>query len=143
MILYGEAFLHLWSTLQKIVSLSSTDVEYFTLSEICKLVKRIRHVLKELEDTQNSTEIYQNNSRAIEWANGVSAKLYSRRKRIDIQDHFVNNWAKYQTITLTKIPYNKMKSDLLTTPKDPKPFRNALNDTSILSNLYNAGIWSR
>lgn len=69
--------------------MSSTEDEYLALSEAFKWIAWWRQVSTELNVLQAPTTLFQDNSGAIEWAQGGPAKHHGRRIHIDIQYSYV------------------------------------------------------
>lgn len=71
---FEEEVINTTSQNQKCISLSSMKLEYIALSATCKIICRLRRLLEELGELQNETITWQDNSGAIEWANGGAAR---------------------------------------------------------------------
>ena len=70
------------------VKLSSTDVEYYVLTEVTKEIMYLKQLLETLGLTvKTPILIYENNQQAIDIANNLMIK--SRTKHIDIKLHFI------------------------------------------------------
>lgn len=76
------------SKIQKNLSLSSTEDEYNALAESTVTVAWVKNQQRELNFYQPPTGVAQNNSCAIEWAEGRPAKHLTCRKHIDMKGNY-------------------------------------------------------
>ena len=81
----------LWrSKMQKTVSLSSAEAEYYSASEMAVEIIYLRNLLSSMrlqEDTD--TPVFEGNTACIEWSNHVRGGR-ERAKHIDIRKHFAH-----------------------------------------------------
>jgi len=70
------------SRLQKIVALSTTEVEYVTAIEACKELKWLSDFLKELEE-QGALSLHNDSQSTINLANNLV--YHNRTKHIDVR----------------------------------------------------------
>lgn len=115
-IYYGSAVIYYRSSLQKCVTLSSTEAEYVALSESAKVVVWLRRILNELEIRQDPTAIMQDNSGAIRWASGHPAEDFKRSKHVELRYHYIRDKIVNGEIRIEKISSNDMAADFLTKP---------------------------
>lgn len=80
LIRYGNTVLFAASSVQECVSLSSTDAEYVSLFDCCKIIALLWQVLFGPCCPQGHKLLYQDRSRSIEWATGGIVKSFSRGK---------------------------------------------------------------
>lgn len=128
---YGKAPIYASSSLQKSVSLSSAEAEYVALSEACRVIAWLRQVLNELGIRQNPTNVAQDNTGSISWAEGGAAKHFSRRKQIDLRYHYVIEKVRDGSIRLEKVGTEEMEADFLTKALGPSRFANAIAKTKL------------
>jgi hypothetical protein len=116
-----------WKTsLQKTVSVSSTEAEYKAIYEAGKEVIWIKQIFDELGYSITIPSVfYEDNSSAIHASE--NPVQHSRLKHIDIVYHQIREWVNNNKITLTKIETANQRADALnkaSTPADFKKFRN-------------------
>jgi hypothetical protein len=116
-----------WKTsLQKTVSVSSTEAEYKAIYEAGKEVIWISQILDELNYPISVPSVfYEDNSSAIHASE--NPVQHSRLKHIDIVYHQIREWVNNNKISLTKISTVNQRADALnkaSTPADFKKFTN-------------------
>ena len=105
----------LWrSKMQKTVSLSSAEAEYYSASEMAVEIIYLRNLLANMRLVQKDhTPIYEDNTACIEWSNHVMGGR-ERAKHIDIRKHFAHEAVRNGHMRLYKIPTEYQLVDLLT-----------------------------
>jgi len=107
-----------WKTArQKAVTLSSTEAEYYALSEAAKEAKWHQLLLNELKCNESDvrpTLIHGDNTGALSLAE--NPEHHNRAKHIDIRQHYIRQEVENGSITLAYIPTDKMVADGLTKP---------------------------
>ena len=105
----------LWrSKLQKTVSLSSAEAEYYAASEMAIEIIYLRNLLGNMRLPQlDNTAVFEDNTACIEWANHVIGGR-ERAKHIDIRKHFAHEAVQNGHMRLYKIPTEYQLADLLT-----------------------------
>jgi hypothetical protein len=105
----------LWrSKLQKTVSLSSAEAEYYAASEMAIEIIYLRNLLSNMRLPQkDNTAVFEDNTACIEWSNHVMGGR-ERAKHIDIRKHFAHEAVQNGHMRLYKIPTEFQLADLLT-----------------------------
>lgn len=88
-IILGSAVITINSTIQKCVSLSSTEAEYVTLLEAARVLSWLRNGMKELQIPPDLSRIYWDNSETSEWACKGVAKRFHKRNHVKIRHNLV------------------------------------------------------
>lgn len=128
---YGPAPKYTATCCQKSVSLSSIEAEYMALSETCRVLKCLRHVLTELGITKQFTLICQDDNGTTEWANGGHVRHFSERKHVDIRHSFISEKVKRNEVRLIKVESVEMLSDFLKKPLGLQSFTNTIEAASL------------
>jgi len=128
---YGNAAIHFTSTLQKCVTLSSTEAEYVALSEASKTIVWLRRVLEELGINQGTTEIFEDNAGTFKWTEGHIAEDFRRSKHIDLKYHHVREKVADGQVKLTKVSTSEMIADFLTKPLSSQSIEKAMNSVQV------------
>ena len=98
---------------QRRITLSSTDGEYETLTEICKYLEWLKGLLEELEIYHHDPiEVYQDNKSTITLATGPGT--FKRSKQNLIRYQYVKDLVKDGTIDIVWVPTQDMIADILT-----------------------------
>ncbi|MCO5575579.1 hypothetical protein L7F22_029381 [Adiantum nelumboides] len=101
------------SKLQKIVSLSTTEVEYVALTEFSKeIIWLDRRFLEELGCKQDNCVLYSDSQRAIHLAK--NSAFHSRTKHIELKYRFIRTLLKEGHLKLDKVHTSKNPVDMLT-----------------------------
>lgn len=101
------------------VALSSTESEYYALSETVKEGVWMRRMLRELGiDFSNPTTINEDNQSTI--AIALNPVHHQRTKHIDVRVHFLREHVKSKDIDIVYCPTEEMIADILTKPLPPK-----------------------
>ena len=105
----------LWrSKLQKTVSLSSAEAEYYAASEMAIEIIYLRNLLSNMRLPQkDNTAVFEDNTACIEWSNHVMGGR-ERAKHIDIRKHFAHEAVQNGHMRLYKISTEYQLADLLT-----------------------------
>lgn len=105
----------LWkSKLQKTVSLSSAEAEYYAASEMAIEIIYLRNLLGNMRLPQRAnTAVFEDNTTCIEWSNHVMGGR-ERAEHIDIRKHFAHEAVQNGHMRLYKIPTEYQLADLLT-----------------------------
>ncbi len=104
------------SVKQKIVSGSSTESEYISLSDASKETLWAKNFMNEIGETQENggTLIHQDTSGSIAWAKGNGQ--WKRTKHIDVRYHEVQQLISFGAVGIQYTQTNSMKADLMTKP---------------------------
>lgn len=103
------------SFMQSTVSLSSTDGEYKSASNLCRELMWLRRLLSELKHPQAPTVVCEDNQACIKRAtNPGKPGAHKRSKHIDVQHHYVRECVQDKQITLQYVPTAGMIADMLT-----------------------------
>jgi hypothetical protein len=98
---------------QRRITLSSTDAEYETLTEICKYLEWLKGLLEELEIYHNDPiPVYQDNKSTITLATGPGT--FKRSKQNLIRYQYVKDLVKDGTIEIVWVSTEDMIADVLT-----------------------------
>ena len=105
----------LWrSKMQKTVSLSSAEAEYYAASEMAIEIIYLRNLLGNMRLPQvENPAVFEDNTACNEWANNVMGGR-EREKHIDIRKHFAHEAVQNGHTRLYKIPTEYQLADLLT-----------------------------
>ncbi|KMS64506.1 hypothetical protein BVRB_019590, partial [Beta vulgaris subsp. vulgaris] len=104
-----------WSSRkQKVVALSSTEVEYVALTEVCKELSACRRVISEagVLTLPGPTIIHEDNQSAI--ALSESETTTRRSKHIDVKYHYIREEVKKGAVTVQYIPSAENCADIFT-----------------------------
>jgi hypothetical protein len=114
--LYGGAIT--WkSTRQKAVTVSSTEAEYYGLTNAAKEAAWLRKLLIELQYTGEDiepTHIYGDNQGSL--ALSEDAKAHQRMKHVDVQYHYIRQQVQENRVSLSYIETQRMVADGMTKP---------------------------
>ena len=123
---------------QKIVTQSSSEAEYVTLSEAAKEQKFTQMLLEEIAEVEIPGYIYGDNEASIFLAK--NKQVSNRTKHIDIRQHFIRECVDQGKIELKRVDTKQNKSDILTKNLPVKTFekdgKNIL-DGNILHEVLN------
>jgi len=107
LIMMGNTPTSWFSKLQHCVSTSTTEAEYYSLSECAKHTLWYRNFLNELNIKSNNITIYVDNKATI--YNSENQSINPKSKHIDIRYHHVRDLVNKQLI---KLKYIKSKDNL-------------------------------
>lgn len=100
---------------QKMVSASTCEAEFISVSEAAKEIKWLRQLLEEMhEKIESPTTIYEDNQGCIELVR--DSKFSYRTKHIDTRYKMIRDYARKKIIELVYCPTDEMFADLLTKP---------------------------
>jgi KUP system potassium uptake protein len=98
---------------QPVVSISSTEAEYYALSEAIKEVLWVRQVLNEIGLSLNRpTTVYQDNRSTI--AIALNPIQHQRVKHMDVRVHFLRDHLDKKDAELVWCPTDDMVADIFT-----------------------------
>lgn len=98
---------------QGIVTLSTAEAEYVSISEGCQELTWIQNLCKEFGIDTKDSLIFSDNQSAIALTNG---KCSHRTKHIDVRYHYVRDLVNDGTVTLDYKATNENLADMLTKP---------------------------
>ena len=111
--MFGGAAVVYKTILQRTIALSSTEAEFYALTEAGKLVLYIRHVLKDLNLEQiNPTTIYEDNRGCLQMTKAL--KPTKRTRHVDSRFFAILDWVQTDQIQVEKINTTDNASDVLT-----------------------------
>ena len=100
---------------QSTVACSSTESEYYALSETARETVWLRKLLGEMGQEQDSaTTIWEDNQQTIVWA--LDAAHHGRNKHIDVRLHYVRDQVRRNVVKVQYTPTEDQLADLLTKP---------------------------
>ena len=104
------------------VALSPMNAEYYTLTELGKVLMYCRQFVADLGFPQNgSTVIFEDNQPAIDLSN--APQITRKSKHIFIQHHFIRELVQKKLVVIEHLPTASMTADMLTKSLAPKEFR--------------------
>ena len=99
--------------LQRTVALSSTEAEFYALSEAGKLALYVRSILNELGIAQDeATSVYEDNQGCIHLTQ--SQKPTKRTRHVDMRYFAVLDWVEQDLLSIKKISTHDNSADVLT-----------------------------
>ena len=102
--------------MQKSVSLSTAEAEYYAASEMAIEVMYLHSLLANMGFAeQPNTPVYEDNTACIEWGNHVIGGR-ERAKHIDIRKHFAHEVIQNQEMRLIKVDTSLQLADIFTKP---------------------------
>ena len=102
-----------WGTVkQKAVALSTTEAEYYALTEVIKDVAWVRSMLKDFGIQQTTVTVHCDNQSAIALANNPAH--HRSTKHIDLRYHFIRNMVTTKRIVLRYVDTGSQTADILT-----------------------------
>ena len=114
-IFFNGGPVHWFSRKQSLVTLSSTEAEYISLSEAGKEIKWFKMLLEDFNCQQTEPIIVnEDNQSCIRLAS--DEKSVNRSKHIDIKFHFIRDMVANNEIKLVYCPTEDMVADVLTKP---------------------------
>lgn len=98
---------------QSMVALSSTEAEYYSVSQVTQSVLHFRKILRDLRiDVHGPTTIYEDNKSCI--AIAYKPKHHGRTKHFDIKAHFIRDHVEKRDVEIIYCPTELMVADMLT-----------------------------
>ena len=117
-ILFAGAAIDWFSKKQSVVALSSTESEYYSLSEAVRLAKSWRYLFGELMmSPTRATRINEDNQSTIALAH--NPKHNARVKHFDVKAHHIRDEILQGSVTLVYCPTEDMIADILTKALPP------------------------
>ncbi|TPX42459.1 DNA-directed DNA polymerase, partial [Chytriomyces confervae] len=111
---------------QPVVALSSTEAEYYSLSEAVKEALWIRQMLREVDFPLNdATVVHQDNLSTM--AIALNPIQHQRVKHMDVKVHFLRDHLDKEDVTMVHCPTEDMVADMLTKALPPLPHRKFTN----------------
>ena len=115
LIFLGGAAIVYKTILQRTIALSSTEAEFYALSEAGKLVLYIRFVLEDLDMTQKGpTTIYEDNRGCLQMTQAL--KPTKRTRHVETRYFAILEWSQTDQVKIKKIDTADNASDNLTKP---------------------------
>ena len=115
LIMLGGAAIVYKTVLQKTIALSSTEAEFYALTEAGKMILYIRFVLEDLDIPQQyPTIVYEDNKGCLEMTKAL--KPTKRTLHVETRCFAVLDWVQTDTIDVRKIDTSDNSSDVLTKP---------------------------
>ena len=112
-IFFGGAAVVYKTILQRSIALSSTEAEFYAITETGKLVLYIRHVLCDLGmEQEQPTTIYEDNRGCLQMTQAL--KPTKRTRHVDSRYFAILNWVQTDQIMVKKIDTSDNASDVLT-----------------------------
>ena len=100
--------------MQKTVSLSTAEAEYYSASEMAVEVLYLRNLLANMGFPEDiPTPVYEDNTACIEWGNHVIGGR-ERAKHIDIRKHFAHEVIQNGAMRLIKVDTTDQLADIFT-----------------------------
>jgi len=100
------------SRLQKIVALSTREVEYVAATETCKELIWLIDFMKELDKEKVTPSLHSDSQSVIDLTNNPI--YHDRTKHIDVRYHFISILLKDNVLSLVKIHTSQNPTDILT-----------------------------
>lgn len=111
--LYNDSIISWRSSLQKCVSISTTESEYVSASEAVKEMVWLRRLYDELLPNQGAeTSFYMDNMSAIRLVK--NPEFHRRTKHIDVRYHFIREKFNDGLFKLEHVPTDEMIADIFT-----------------------------
>ena len=111
----GGAAIVYKTVLQKTIALSSTEAEFYALTEAGKMILYIRFVLADLDISQQyPTIVYEDNRGCLEMTKAL--KPTKRTRHVETRCFAVLDWVQTDMIDVQKIDTSDNSSDVLTKP---------------------------
>ena len=113
---YNKGLIYWKSKMQKTVSLSTAEAEYYAASEMAIEIIYLRNLLSNMGFPEEpNTPVYEDNTACIEWGNHVIGGR-ERAKHIDIRKHFAHEVIQRQEMRLVKVDTSLQLADIFTKP---------------------------
>ena len=102
--------------MQKTVSLSTAEAEYYSASEMAIEMLYLSNLLANMGFEQApDTPVYEDNAACIEWGNHVICGR-ERAEHIDIRKHFAHETTQNHQMRLIKVETSSQLADIFTKP---------------------------
>jgi hypothetical protein len=113
---YNKGLIYWRSKMQKTVSISTAEAEYYAASEMAIEVLYLRNLLANMGFPEEpNTPVYEDNTACIEWGNHVIGGR-ERAKHIDIRKHFAHEVIQNQEMRLIKVDTSLQLAEIFTKP---------------------------
>ena len=115
---YSKGLIYWKSKMQKTVSLSTAEAEYYAASEMAFEIIYLHNLLSNMGFPEKpNTPEYEDNTACIEWGNHVIGGR-ERAKHIDIRKHFAHKVIQRQEMRLVKVDTTgtRQLADIFTKP---------------------------
>ena len=113
---YNKGLIFWKSKMQKTVSLSTAEAEYYAASNMAIEIIYLRNLLSNMGFPEEpNTPVYEDNTACIEWGNHVIGGR-ERAKHIDIRKHFAHEVIQREEMRLVKIDTSLQLADIFTKP---------------------------
>ena len=113
---FNKGTIYWRSKMQKSVSLSTAEAEYYAASEMAIEILYLRNLLANMGFAElPNTPVYEDNTACIEWGNHVIGGR-ERAKHIDIRKHFAHEVIQNQEMRLIKVDTANQLADIFTKP---------------------------
>jgi hypothetical protein len=108
-----------WSSKkQSMVALSSTEAEYYSVSQVVQSALHFRNILRDLDVViENPVKIYEDNKSCI--AIAYKPKHHGRTKHFDIKAHFIRDHVERKDVDIVYCPTELQVADMLTKALPP------------------------
>ena len=124
---YNKCIVQWRSKLQKTISLSTAEAEYYAVSEMAIEIIYLCNLLKNMGFTQDpNIQVYEDNTTCIKWGNQV-IRGRERAKHIDLRKHFAHETIQNRHMQLIKIDTSHQLADLFTKALPPAQFLACIN----------------
>jgi hypothetical protein len=111
---YNKSIVTWRSKLQKTISLSTAEAEYYAVSEMAIEIIYLRNLLRNMGFPQNDdTPVYEDNTACIEWGNHIIGGR-ERAKHIDIRKHFAHEVIQNRHMRLHRVSTSGQLADIFT-----------------------------
>ena len=117
------------STLQSLVAMSTTEVEYMAVAEATKEALWLKGLVKELGLNQGGVQLHCDSQSAIYLAK--HQVYHARTKHIDVRFHKIRELTVTREIILEKIDTLENAANLLTKPVPTSKFKHCLDFISV------------
>lgn len=114
LLMYGNAVIEACSSLQKRISLTSTEAEFIAFSKAAKTVLWLRSALIERDIDQEPRKVFQDNRESTEWASGRAGRYFIKRKHIYIGHYYIMSLVEEWQINMIPVSSENMKADIPT-----------------------------
>ena len=119
---YNKGIIYWKSKMQKTISLSTAEAEYYAASEMAIKIIYLRNLLSNMGFPEKpNTPVYEDNTACIEWGNHVIGGR-ERAKHIDIRKHFAHEVIQREEMRLVKIDTSLQLANLFTKPLQYQQF---------------------
>lgn len=100
LLIFGNVVAAVTTSLRKLVSLSSREADYVTISDAVKIIACLRYILEELRFPQQSTRDHQDNSGCMELKIRAIGKHFKKRFHIGVRCNSTTQFVRNGSITV-------------------------------------------